>query len=101
MTAYPRWKIVLVAVVVALGIFLALPNLFGEESALQLARDRAAVVDADRTAVEQILKEKGVTPTGVYLDQGRLTLRFAGTQDQLKARDLINEARPNQFTIAL
>jgi preprotein translocase subunit SecD len=101
MTAYPRWKIVLVAVMLVIGIFLALPNLFGEESALQLARDRAAVVDADRVAVEQLLKEKAVTPTGAFLDQGRLTLRFASTQDQLKARDLINEARPNQFTIAL
>jgi preprotein translocase subunit SecD len=101
MIAYPRWKIVLVAVMLVIGIFLALPNLFGEESALQLARDRAAVVDPDRVAVEQLLKEKGVTPTGVFLDQGRLTLRFASTQDQLKARDLINEARPNQFTIAL
>ena len=47
MIAYPRWKIVLVAVVLALGIFLALPNLFGEENALQLARDRAAVLDLD------------------------------------------------------
>ena len=101
MIAYPRWKIVLVAVMLVIGIFLALPNLFGEESALQLARDRAAVVDPDRVAVEQLLKEKGLTPTGVFLDQGRLTLRFASTQDQLKARDLINEARPNQFTIAL
>jgi preprotein translocase subunit SecD len=101
MTAYPRWKIVLVAVVLAIGIFLAMPNLFGEESALQLARDRAAVLDSDRVAVEQILKDKGVTRTGAFLDQGRLTLRFASTQDQLKARDLINEARPNQFTIAL
>ena len=101
MIAYPRWKIALVAIMLILGIFLALPNLFGEESALQLARDRAAVVDADRTAVEQLLKDKGVTPTGAFLEQGRLTLRFASTQDQLKARDLINEARPNQFTIAL
>jgi preprotein translocase subunit SecD len=101
MSAYPRWKIVLVAIVLIFGIFLALPNLFGEESALQLARDRAAVVDADRVAVEQLLKEKGVTPTGAFLDQGRLTLRFASTQDQLKARDLINEGRPSQFTIAL
>jgi preprotein translocase subunit SecD len=101
MTAYPRWKIVLVAVMLVIGILLALPNLFGEESALQLARDRAAVVDADRVAVEQLLKEKGVTPTGAFLDQGRLTLRFASTQDQLKARDLINEGRPSQFTIAL
>ena len=101
MIAYPRWKIVLVAVVLVLGIFLAIPNLFGEESALQLARDRAAVQDSDRAAVMQILKDKGVTPTGTFLDQGRLTLRFASTQDQLKARDLIKEARPDQFTIAL
>ncbi|MHB8475383.1 MAG: protein translocase subunit SecD [Steroidobacteraceae bacterium] len=101
MIAYPRWKIVLVAVALVIGIFLALPNLFGEENALQLARDRAALVDSDRTAVEQILKDKGVTPTGAFLDQGRLTLRFASKQDQLKARDLIAEARPNQFTIAL
>lgn len=48
MIAYPRWKIALVAIVLAVGIFLALPNLFGEESALQLAADRAAVTDADR-----------------------------------------------------
>jgi preprotein translocase subunit SecD len=101
MIAYARWKIVLVAVVLALGIFLAVPNLFGEENALQLARDRASVIDADRAAVEQVLKDKGVTPTGAFLDQGRLTLRFASKQDQLKARDLIAEARPNQFTIAL
>jgi preprotein translocase subunit SecD len=101
MTAYPRWKIVLVAVVLLIGIFLALPNLFGEENALQLARDRAAVLDSDRTAVEQILKDKGVTPSGAFLDQGRLTLRFGSKQDQLKARDLIAEARPNQFTVAL
>jgi preprotein translocase subunit SecD len=101
MIAYPRWKIALVAVVLLLGIFLALPNLFGEESALQLARDRAEVTPGDRTSVEQILKDKGVTPSGAFLDQGRLTLRFSSKQDQLKARDLIIEARPNQFTIAL
>ncbi|HEX3914114.1 MAG TPA: protein translocase subunit SecD [Steroidobacteraceae bacterium] len=101
MIGYPRWKIVLVAVVLIAGIFLALPNIFGEESALQLAADRAAVTEADRGAIVQLLKDKGVTPSGVFLEQGRLTLRFTSTQDQLKARDLIKEARPTQFTIAL
>ncbi|HEV7356564.1 MAG TPA: protein translocase subunit SecD [Steroidobacteraceae bacterium] len=100
MTGYPRWKIALVAIVMVIGIFVALPNIFGEESALQLAADRAAITDADRDAVVQILKDKGITPSGVFLEQGRLTLRFSG-QDQLKARDVIAEARPNQFTIAL
>jgi preprotein translocase subunit SecD len=101
MIAYPRWKIVLVAIVVLIAIFLALPNLFGEENALQLARDRAVVQESDRTSIEQLLTSKGAVPTGSFLEQGRLTLRFSSKQDQLKARDLIAEARPNQFTIAL
>ncbi len=101
MIAYPRWKIALVVIVLIAGIFLALPNLFGEENALQLAADRAAVTEADRTAVVQLLTDKGTTPSGVFLEQGRLTLRFSSKQDQLKARDLIAEGRPGQFTIAL
>jgi preprotein translocase subunit SecD len=101
MISYPRWKIALVAIVLMLGIFLALPNLFGEESALQLARDRALVTPGDRTSIEQLLKDKAISPSGAFLDQGRLTLRFSSKQDQLKARDVIAEARPNQFTIAL
>jgi len=90
-----------VAIVMVVGILLALPNLFGEESALQLARDRAVVTPGDRTSVEQLLKDKGVSLSGAFLDQGRLTLRFSSKQDQLKARDIIAEARPDQFTIAL
>ena len=101
MISYPRWKMVLVAVVIALAILLALPNVFGEESALQLVRDRAAVQASDRDSVVQLLQSKDVKPTGVFLDQGRLTLRFASKQDQLKARDVITEARPNEFTVAL
>jgi preprotein translocase subunit SecD len=101
MISYARWKIVLVAVLGVLGIFLALPNLFGEESALQLARDRAVVTPGDRENVELLLKDKGIVPDGAFLDQGRLTLRFTSKQDQLKARDAITDARPDQFTIAL
>jgi preprotein translocase subunit SecD len=101
MMTYPRWKIVTVAIVLVLGILLAIPNLFGEQNALQLARDRAQVTESDRTSVEQLLKDKGIALAGVFLDQGRLTLRFASTPDQLRARDAIAEGRPGQFTIAL
>jgi preprotein translocase subunit SecD len=101
MIAYARWKMVLVAMVIALAVLLALPNAFGEENALQLVRDRAAVQASDRDAVVQLLQSNDVKPTGIFLDQGRLTLRFATKQDQLKARDVITEARPNEFTVAL
>jgi preprotein translocase subunit SecD len=101
MISYPRWKIALVAIVVLIGALFAVPNLFGEQSALQFAKDGGEIQDTDRSAVEKILQDKGLTPTGAFLEQGRLTLRFASTEDQLKARDLVAEARPNQYTIAL
>jgi preprotein translocase subunit SecD len=101
MIAYPRWKIVLFAILLIVGIILALPNVFGEQDALQLARDRAAVLESDQAAVLQLLKDKGITTSGAFLDQGRLTLRFSSKQDQLKARDVIAEARHDDFTIAL
>lgn len=101
MSSYPRWKILLVAFVLLISILLSLPNLFGESDALQLAKDRALVSANDRTKVETLLKDKGIVPGGVFLDQGRLTLRFDSKQDQLKARDVINEGLPNQFTTAL
>ncbi len=101
MSSYPRWKILLVAVVLLIAILMALPNLFGEADALQLAKDRAAVSASDRTKVETLLKGKGIVPGGVFLEQGRLTLRFDSKQDQLKARDVIIEGLPNQFTTAL
>ncbi len=90
MISYPRWKIVLVAVVLVIGILLALPNVFGEENALQLARDRAVVSRPIARASRSCSKSKGVMPSGAFLEQGRLTLRFASKQDQLKARDVIS-----------
>jgi preprotein translocase subunit SecD len=101
MISYPRWKMVLVAVLLAIAVLLALPNVFGADDALQLVRDSAPVQPADHTSIDDLLVSKGVKPNGSFLEQGRLTLRFGSKQDQLKARDVINEARPNEFTVAL
>ena len=101
MIAYPRWKMIVVALVLLGGILLALPNVFGEENALQLARDRAAVTEADRTTIETLLKQNSIPTDGVFLDQGHLTIRFTSTQDQLKARDVITDTHRNDFTVAL
>ena len=47
MLEFARWKYILVAVVLALAFVFALPNVFGEDAALQVARkdrDRKSVV---------------------------------------------------------
>ena len=43
MLEYARWKYILVAIVLLLALLFALPNVFGDDRALQIARkDRAA-----------------------------------------------------------
>jgi len=101
MISYPRWKIALVAVVILIGVLFVVPNLFGEQSALQFAKDGGSLDEGDRVAIQKLLADKGVIPMGSFLDQGRLTVRFASTEDQLKARDIVAEARHDQYTIAL
>ncbi len=102
MLEYPRWKYILVCVVLAGAFFFALPNFFGEDAALQIARkDRAAIEPAAQTTLETFLKERGVAFTRSYLDEGRMMVRFADVGEQLQARDAINESLKDQYVTAL
>jgi len=102
MLEYPRWKTILVSVVLALACLFALPNLFGEDPALQVARkDRAPVDAAGQQSVEAFLKEKKIPYSSAYLDNGRLMVRFPAVPVQLEARDAVNERFVSQYVTAL
>ena len=61
MLEFARWKYILVAAVMLLALVLALPNFFGEDLALQIARkDRTAIDAAGQQAVATLLHERGV-----------------------------------------
>ena len=91
MLEYARWKYILVAAVLLLALLFALPNVFGEDPALQVARkDHSALTPDAEQAVESFLKTHGVHFERGYIDQGRLMVRFAGVADQLAARDAVN-----------
>ncbi len=91
MLEYARWKYVLVAAVLLLALLFALPNVFGEDPALQVARkDHSAITPDAAQAVESFLKTHGVRLEKSYIDQGRLMVRFASVPDQLAARDAVN-----------
>lgn len=102
MLEFPRWKYWLVAVVLLLATVVALPNVFGEDAALQMVRkDRAAVgVDAGREVI-RLLADRGVAVSRNYEDQGRLMLHFDSVAQQLKARDAVNEVYGKDYATAL
>jgi preprotein translocase subunit SecD len=102
MLEFPRWKYVLVTLVLLLALIFALPNFFGTDPALQVARkNRSPMDEFARQAVEQTLHGRGAAIGGSYLDDGKLILRFGSVADQLKARDLVNESMAADYISAL
>ncbi|HEV7608902.1 MAG TPA: protein translocase subunit SecD [Steroidobacteraceae bacterium] len=94
MLEYARWKYMLVAAVLLFALLFALPNVFGDDRALQIARkDREPVTTEQLVAIQKVLKDQGVTYNRVYIDKGNMMLRFDTDTEQLKARDVVKDEK--------
>jgi len=91
MLEFARWKYVLVALVVLIGLLFALPNLFGEDPALQVERKSRAPMDGiARQSIEDLLHKQNIVIKRDFIDSGRLILAFNDLASQLKARDTVD-----------
>ena len=102
MLEYARWKYILIALVLLLALLFALPNVFGEDPALQVARKDHNSMTADGAKeVEVFLRDRKIPTGGSYMDGPRLMLRFANVANQLAARDAVNEKFAQDLITAL
>ncbi len=103
MNHYPMWKNLLVLVVLLVGFIFALPNLFGDEPAVQLSSSgRGGVVDlALASKVEAKLKTAGLEYRRVELERDRLMIRFVDDETQLKAKTLLSKELDEEYVVAL
>jgi preprotein translocase subunit SecD len=103
MNKYPLWKYVVIALALVVGIIYAAPNLFGEVPVVQVSGARASqkVDDALRASLEAAVKEAGIAIAGVEAAEGQAGFRFADTDTQLKARDVIQSKVPPGYVVAL
>ncbi len=94
MNRYPVWKYALIAGIVFLAFFYTLPNFFGESPAVQVSSAKATIkVDAALLGrVESALQSAQIPYTGALLDPNSVRIRFADTDTQLKAKDLIDRS---------
>src|SRR5688500_7127286 len=94
MLEYARWKYILVSVVLAVALLFALPNLFGDDFALQIARKDHAPIDAPQLAsIEKALKDAGLNYTRAELDDGDVIVRFPDNDSQLRGRDVVKDEK--------
>ncbi|MBI5461164.1 MAG: protein translocase subunit SecD [Gammaproteobacteria bacterium] len=99
---YPLWKYLLIAAILIAGAVYALPNLYGEDPALQVSATRAEQVDTTiRDRVVEALREAGIRHGKIELQNERLLVRFADTEAQLKAADKVQTVLGNRYVVAL
>jgi preprotein translocase subunit SecD len=103
MNKYPIWKYAIIAVALLVSLVYATPNLFGEVPVVQVSGARASTkVEAPLQAeLEAALKAAGVPLAGVEAAEGQATFRFADTDVQIKARDVIQKKVPPGYVVAL
>ena len=103
MNRYPLWKYLIVVVSVLLGLVYALPNFYGESPAVQILPLRTTVkVDTVLLArVEDALRKDNIPTRGMFLETGGVKVRFADTDTQLRAKDMLQSALGNGYVVAL
>ncbi len=102
---YAWWQYAMIAVVIAVGVLYALPNLFGNDPAVQISSTKTAVkVDqALHDRIQKTLQDAGLTPDSLELDavNGRLLVRFENLDQQRQAADLLRGDLGHDYVTAL
>jgi len=99
---FPLWKNILVLVVLVFGTLYALPNVFGNDPAVQLASNTATPLQQSQVdAVRVALAEAGLQTKSLDFKDGKILVRFPDTDQQLKAADLLRGKMSGKATVAL
>ena len=88
---YASWKYVLLALIVALGLVYAAPNLYGEDPALQISHRVNLIDETELEQVRSLLENEKIDYQSVNLENGNILVRFDSTEQQLKAATRVGE----------
>ncbi len=102
MNQYPWWKNALIGLVVVWGLIYALPNVYGDNPAVEIQAAHGASVDRATVAkVRRILAGAKLPYKRISRVAKGIQVRFARAGVQLRARDLIGQRLGPDFHTAL
>ena len=95
MNRYPLWVNLLVLVVIVAGTLFALPNIYGDDPALQITReDGNPMTDIARAQIVAALDEREIDFSSVLLEDEAVVVRFPEVASQLGGSEVLGEAMP-------
>ncbi len=99
---YPLWKYLLIGMVVLVAATYALPNLYGEDPAVQISLAERGEMPADtRDRVASLLDKHSVPFKSVAQEGDKLLARFNSTEEQLVGLDWIRQELGDRYITAL
>jgi preprotein translocase subunit SecD len=92
----------MVLFIVAVGALYASPNLYGEDPAVQISGLRGIETNAATLdVVKSHLNEKKISYLSLVMENGQILARFNNTEQQLRARDLLDDNIGDEYSVAL
>ena len=103
MNRYPLWKNLIIAITLLVGLLYTLPNFYGESPAIQISplRITAEAGLPLLQKVENTLKKYGLINEGTLVEGNSIKIRFADTDVQIKARDILQSELGTDYIVAL
>lgn len=103
MNKYPRWKYGLIIFLIVVGIVYALPNLYGQDPAVQISAHRSQGIAPETIKlIQNTLATNDLTYKSITEQSGGdLLIRFTNAESQLKAQDILKDQLGDDYTTAL
>lgn len=102
MLEFPRWKYVLIVLVLVFSTIYALPNIYPQDPSVQITASRGAAIDETlRQKVAAVLASEQITPKQLETREGDLLVRLTSPEAQAKANDVLRQSLGDGYTVAL
>ena len=102
MNQYPTWKNLLVLICVIVGIGFALPNFYGEDPALMIAKENGLTFSEQEIKdIDKFLNEDNSAFKSIEGKDGDVLIRFNTVEDQIQASDKVRAFLGRFSTVAL
>ena len=100
---YPAWKYALIALVLVVGGIYALPNLYPDDFAIQITSTQSSTPPDERVVakVEKDLRDAGITPLSVELQDNVVLARFDSNDQQLASKTVLQSSLGDDLIAAL
>ena len=102
MNQYPLWKNIMVFVVIILGVWFALPNFYGEDPAVVIAKENGlAFSQLETSDIEEYLQEINSGYKSIRRQEKQILIRYDQVEEQLSGSDSMRAYMGRSATVAL